>query len=546
MALQFTDNTFFQPVRIDLVNRETNDLLSVTNDGKITRPQQLNLPDNKDSLIRQNLYVKERFNISDVAYHELSMVNSSIPSWSALHKTSKQIDSKCEIYAVPGSITGIQQSLKKRLELRLQHLVNKNPSIKNETSIRVKITGDGTQVSRSMHILVIAFTILDGSENPNSPTGNHVIAMLNAQEKYENLSESVKDISEEIKSIKSITIDGHKFEIEFFMGADMKYLAICAGIQSANATFSCIWCKCPAEKRHDTSQSWCTIEEGARTIKEIQDLAIEKKKDLKYGCIHQPLFPSIPISCIIPDILHLFLRVSDTLINLLILDLRRLDGIEKFRSNEFKPSTFENINRYIIFLNVNCKIPFHMYADKDSKILKWRDLTGPEKLRLFKAIKIPELFPKLNQSNKIQQIWNDFKSIYDTLWSERKMKEKEIKDFTKSTKDWMALFTSVYQTKHTTPYMHVLQAHLPTLIRNHGNLRMFSQQGLEKLNDDITKDYFKSTNHKTGEDSLRQILLKLNRLEYLMDKDCFRTKHTHVCSKCKEVGHNSRTCPVNT
>ena len=34
------------------------------------------------------------------------------------------------------------------------------------------------------------------------------------------------------------------------------------------------------------------------------------------------------------------------------------------------------------------------------------------------------------------------------------MKEKEIKDFAKSTKDWMALFTSVYQTKHTTPYMH--------------------------------------------------------------------------------------------
>jgi len=44
--------------------------------------------------------------MQDVAYHELSMVNSSIPSWSALHKVSKQIDSKCEIYAVPGSITG--------------------------------------------------------------------------------------------------------------------------------------------------------------------------------------------------------------------------------------------------------------------------------------------------------------------------------------------------------------------------------------------------------------------------------------------------------
>ena len=133
----------------------------------------------------------------------------------------------------------------------------------------------------------------------------------------------------------------------------MKYLAICAGIQAANAKFSCVWCKCPAEQRHNTSKSWCTIEEGIRTIDEIKRLAVVKIKDSKYGCIHQPLFPSIPINHIIPDILHLFLRITDTLINLLILDLRRMDGIEKFRSQEFKSTTAQNVNRYITYLNVN-------------------------------------------------------------------------------------------------------------------------------------------------------------------------------------------------
>ena len=61
------------------------------------------------------------------------------------------------------------------------------------------------------------------------------------------------------------------------MCADMKYLAICVGTQVANATFSCVWCKCPAEQRHDTSKSWCTIEDGARTIEEIKRLAPCKK-----------------------------------------------------------------------------------------------------------------------------------------------------------------------------------------------------------------------------------------------------------------------------
>ena len=68
-----------------------------------------------------------------------------------------------------------------------------------------------------MHILVIAFTILDGSENPNSPGGNHVIAMLNAQENYEHLSVAVKDIAEEVKLIKSIQIDGHEYNIKFYL-----------------------------------------------------------------------------------------------------------------------------------------------------------------------------------------------------------------------------------------------------------------------------------------------------------------------------------------
>ena len=60
--------------------------------------------------------------------------------------------------------------------------------------------------------------------------------------------------------------------------------------------------------------------------------------------------------------MHLFLRVSDTLTNLLILDLRRMDGIEKIKGNEFKQQAATNLNTYIKFLNESCKIPIHMYV----------------------------------------------------------------------------------------------------------------------------------------------------------------------------------------
>ena len=67
---------------------------------------------------------------------------------------------------------------------------------------------------------------------------------------------------------------------------------------------------------------------GARTINEIETL-LKKPPKQRYGCVRAPLFPLIPIDHVIIDTLHLFLRIADILINLLILDIRRQDGVEK-------------------------------------------------------------------------------------------------------------------------------------------------------------------------------------------------------------------------
>jgi len=511
-----------------LINKDTNELITVNSNGSLEKLKKQPTPENKDTIVRQTLYVKERYNISDKAYHELSMIHPSLPCWSTIHTVAKSINSCCDVYSTPGPILGVQQSLKKRLATRLEILVKKYPSIEDEACIRVKLTGDGTRVSRSMHLVVIAFSILNvENENPNSPGGNHVIALVNTEEKYEQLSEALKDIEKEIQSTQYLTIDDHKFKIEYFFSADMKYLAVCLGLQAANANYSCIWCKCPKQQRHDTGKTW---ENELRTIKEITQFAPKKK----YGCIQQPLFPSIPIDHVIPDILHLFLRISDVLINLLILELRRMDGIAK---------TTTNLDQYITFLNVNCKIPFHTFVDKETKHLKWRDLTGSEKVKLFRAIKIQELFPYLPNAEKVQQLWDTLQDIYQILWSFKRLDKNEIKDFIMKIKAWINLFINTYQTCHVTPYMHVLVAHIPTFLEKFGSLAIFSQQGLEKLNDDITKAYFKSTNHH-NKTAMIQIMLKLNRLESLTDNNYQRTKQMHTCTKCKESGHNSKTCPT--
>ena len=165
------------------------------------------------------------------------------------------------------------------------------------------------------------------------------------------------------------------------------------------------------------------------------------------------------------------------------------------------------------------------------------DLTGPEKVRLFKNINIPSLFPTLSNKEKLQSLWVTFFKLINTINEEHcNPDEIDVK-----TKDWVNLFTSVYQSKDVTPYMHAFAMHTSEFVRLHGNIIRFTQQGLEKLNDLTTKNFQRSTNHRNLS-SLRQILEKRNRIELLEDNGYERKINRQVCSICKLPGHNKKTC----
>ena len=382
--------------------------------------------------------------------------------------------------------------------------------------------------------------MLDFDENPSSPYGCHTIALLNTTEDYDNLHEALTDIADEMKKLHCIEVDGKVFCVEFYLGGDWKFLALVTGIEAASSIYFCVWCKCPSDEKHIVGK-WSALDttKGARTTKETQTLCLEKKKPVKkFCCVRQPLFPMIEIKYVIPDILHLFLRISDVLVNLLILELRRMDGITKATTKVTDLTALQNIVKYEKFLQGHCKIGFHFYTEKESKHLKWRDLTGTEKLKLFKQIDIPNLFPGYPNGDNVQGIWRRFFNIYNLLREKNNMNSDEFK---LATKQWLQEFLEVYQTKQATPYIHLLTNHIVEMMDTHGSLAPFTQQGVEKLNDIITQEYFKSTNHR--QDSLKQIMLKLNRLEDLNEKYPGRIKVKHVCSKCKQEGHNARACP---
>ena len=100
-------------------------------------------------------------------------------------------------------------------------------------------------------------------------------------------------------------------------------------------------------------------------------------------------------------------------------------------------------------------------------------------------------------------------------------------------------FTNIYQSKNVTPYMHIMVMHVPEFLIQYKNLVIFTQQGMEKLNDQTTIDFAKSTNHNYHNlDALKKLMDKRNRIECLQDsghnsrKERTLIKHLHIISMC--------------
>ena len=110
----------------------------------------------------------------------------------------------------------------------------------------------------------------------------------------------------------------------------------------------------------------------------------------------------------------MFLRVADTLIDMLLLELRRLDKIEKTTKIKNLEKLYY-IKKYESTIKMLGVSGFSFWVGKESKHLKWRSLTGPEKLVIFKKINIAETFPEILQCADVHALWKKLLEINSLL-----------------------------------------------------------------------------------------------------------------------------------
>lgn len=180
--------------------------------GEFTKNSSCN---NISGSVHTALYLKDKFSISNSGYHQLSMI-SDLPNSTQVKKCTTNLNSQFEIQDAPEGIVGVQQKIKPRLQLLLSNMIknaeqNDKPLPK---TIRVKLTGDGTQIGRGLNVVNVAFSILEEEEIVMSVRGSHCIAILKVSEaNYDELLSGLKDIINEARDLQCVAVVDTVFKL---------------------------------------------------------------------------------------------------------------------------------------------------------------------------------------------------------------------------------------------------------------------------------------------------------------------------------------------
>ncbi|XP_077863939.1 uncharacterized protein LOC100367812 [Saccoglossus kowalevskii] len=481
-------------------------------------------------------HLLDKFCISNEAYHEMTMTTcgKQLPRSYLIKQCRKDLNDVTHIEPVPEGY-GAQRNFKDLLRKEIRKFWSEENN--DQRTIKVKISGDGAQMSRSANYNFLSFSILNRGNLVKSAQGNHTIACVKGKECYETIRDSFRDAITSVNEMVSnptITIDGKSVDLDFYLGGDYKFILMVLGLKGATSNYACAWCYCSKDERHDMSKHNDFWNEPPH-CRDLDSL-IRLKGD--FSIYQDPLF-NIPLKNVAVDELHLLLRIMDILIRAVVLECHELDLNEKKNS----------LKALLDAVNNKVHVTFSIWQKKGSAELDWTSLTGDSKKKLLKTL--PEYFEgflRPETSATVKTIWQEFSKLYELMKS-----KPDYAMFQEKAKEWIRLFQSLstkctgYQKERITPYMHILAYHVPMMMKIHGDITLFTGQGVEKNNDEGRKVYFRRSNKA---DAPADILLSESRQDALCS---MRRKSREYCKRTQNYWsegiyslRNTRPCISST
>ena len=185
----------------------------------------------------------------------------------------------------------------------------------------------------------------------------------------------------------SMLVDEKEVKLEFFLGGDYKFLLMIMGLNTANADYACLWCAIHKEFRWDTSKYllFYNTLPLKRTVEKIKELC--RCKSSNFGCIN-PTLINIDLDHVVPDELHLLLRVTDRMLQN-VDEILEKDAIDDFNKPRGQPKGVllkkfvEDVNE----IGLTFSVWYKKNADgSSSKVLEYTSLVGAQKNLLLKKL----------------------------------------------------------------------------------------------------------------------------------------------------------------
>ena len=226
----------YKPVKVIAINPKNEEEVIVLHKD-IESAVGEELADDERNVLSMMLYVKDRFSISGTAYHEMAKVCRAMPRHYRIKQKITELNQMWDIKPTPPGIVGVQQALEPRLRNRIMQLEKNTPEdapFKCNSLVRVKLSGDSTNMGKRIQVENFTYTLLDEGDKAYSYEACHPLAMFKAPEKYDSLKLALEDIIHEVSELKTIAVGDKEYSIEYYLGGDWKFLALVTGETKMN------------------------------------------------------------------------------------------------------------------------------------------------------------------------------------------------------------------------------------------------------------------------------------------------------------------------
>ena len=139
------------------------------------------------------LYLKDKFIISNEAWHEIAIKANDLLNIYSIKKQINEPNSEWNLKPTPGDAEGVQLGFAESLQ---EHIVRfqKNGEINDGETIKIKLSGDGTNIGKGLTVVTFTLTILHENDVAMGVKGNYTLAVIKTTETYDNLRDSLADL----------------------------------------------------------------------------------------------------------------------------------------------------------------------------------------------------------------------------------------------------------------------------------------------------------------------------------------------------------------